>query len=95
MAAPDFDVCIIGYGPIGASLANLLGQSDMKTVVLERESSVYHLPRAVALDGEGMRLVQTMGLAAAEHQSQQPPRQRGRQIAPATDSQRRRAGRLA
>jgi 3-(3-hydroxy-phenyl)propionate hydroxylase len=63
MAAPDFDVCIIGYGPIGASLANLLGQSDMKTVVLERESSVYHLPRAVALDGEGMRLVQTMGLA--------------------------------
>jgi 2-polyprenyl-6-methoxyphenol hydroxylase-like FAD-dependent oxidoreductase len=31
--------------------------------VLEREPSVYHLPRAVALDGEGMRLFQTMGLA--------------------------------
>jgi 3-(3-hydroxy-phenyl)propionate hydroxylase len=63
MAAPDFDVCIIGYGPIGASLANLLGLSGVKTVVLEREPSAYHLPRAVALDGEGMRLIQTMGLA--------------------------------
>jgi 3-(3-hydroxy-phenyl)propionate hydroxylase len=63
MASPDFDVCIIGYGPVGASLANLLGQSGLKTVVLEREPSAYHLPRAVALDGEGMRLIQTMGLA--------------------------------
>ena len=63
MAPPEFDVCIIGYGPVGASLANLLGLSGIKTVVLEREPSVYHLPRAVALDGEGMRLIQTMGLA--------------------------------
>jgi 3-(3-hydroxy-phenyl)propionate hydroxylase len=63
VASPEFDVCIIGYGPVGASLANLLGLSGLKTVVLEREPSVYHLPRAVALDGEGMRLVQTMGLA--------------------------------
>jgi 3-(3-hydroxy-phenyl)propionate hydroxylase len=63
MASPDFDVGIIGYGPVGATLANLLGQSGLKTIVLEREPSVYHLPRAVALDGEGMRLFQTMGLA--------------------------------
>ena len=63
MASPEFDVCVIGYGPVGASLANLLGQSGLRAVVLEREPSVYHLPRAVALDGEGMRLVQTMGLA--------------------------------
>jgi 3-(3-hydroxy-phenyl)propionate hydroxylase len=62
-AAPQFDVCIIGYGPVGASLANLLGMSGLRVVVLEREPSVYHLPRAVALDGEGMRLTQTMGLA--------------------------------
>ena len=63
MAAPDFDVAIIGYGPVGAALANLLGQSGLRVVVLEREPSVYHLPRAVALDGEGMRLFQTVGLA--------------------------------
>jgi len=64
MSSPEFDVCIMGYGPVGASLANLLGRSGLKVVVLEREQSVYHLPRAVALDGEGMRLFQTMGLAA-------------------------------
>ena len=63
MSSPEFDVGIIGYGPVGATLANLLGQNGLKTVVLEREPSVYHLPRAVALDGEGMRLFQTMGLA--------------------------------
>jgi 3-(3-hydroxy-phenyl)propionate hydroxylase len=63
MASPIFDVGIIGYGPVGATLANLLGQSGLKTVVLEREPSIYHLPRAVSLDGEGMRLFQTMGLA--------------------------------
>ena len=63
MATPDFDVAIAGYGPVGAMLANLLGMSGLKVVVLEREPSVYHLPRAVSLDGEGMRLFQTVGLA--------------------------------
>ncbi len=63
MSSPEFDVCIVGFGPVGASLANLLGRCGLKVVVLEREPSVYHLPRAVSLDGEGMRLFQTMGLA--------------------------------
>jgi 3-(3-hydroxy-phenyl)propionate hydroxylase len=63
MSSPAFDVCVIGYGPVGATLANLLGQSGLSVVVIEREPSVYRLPRAVALDGEGMRLFQTMGLA--------------------------------
>src|SRR5580704_13042106 len=62
-AAPPFDVCIVGYGPVGAALANLLGMGGLRVVVLEREPAIYHLPRAVALDGEGMRLIQTMGLA--------------------------------
>src|SRR5690349_13298686 len=44
-------------------LANLLGMSGLKVVVLEREPSIHHLPRAVSLDGEGMRLFQTVGLA--------------------------------
>ena len=54
--------------------------------MLEREPSIYHLPRAVSLDGEGMRLFQTMGLAdetaaATQHQPQHPPRQRRGQAA--------------
>jgi 3-(3-hydroxy-phenyl)propionate hydroxylase len=57
------DVAIIGCGPVGAMLGNLLGLCGLRTVVLEREPSIYHLPRAVSLDGEGMRLFQTVGLA--------------------------------
>ncbi len=63
MTTPDYDVAIIGYGPVGAALANLLGLSGLKVAVLEREPSLYHMPRAVSLDGEGMRLLQTIGLA--------------------------------
>ena len=62
-ARVEFDVAIIGYGPVGAALANLLGLCGLSVVVLEREPSLYHLPRAVSLDGEGMRLFQTIGLA--------------------------------
>ena len=63
MTTPDYDVAIVGYGPVGAALANLLGMSGLKVVVLEREPSIYHMPRAISLDGEGMRLFQAMELA--------------------------------
>ena len=63
MTTPDYDVAIVGYGPVGATLANLLGMAGLKIVVIEREPSIYHMPRAISLDGEGMRLFQTMGLA--------------------------------
>ncbi len=33
----QFDVAIVGLGPVGATLANLLGQSGVKTLVLERD----------------------------------------------------------
>src|SRR5262249_23287555 len=59
----EFDVAIIGCGPIGATLANLLGLCGLRTVVLEREGSIYHLPRAVSADGEAMRLFQPIGTA--------------------------------
>ena len=58
-----FDVAIIGYGPVGATLANLLGLRGLSAVVLERESIAYHLPRAVSFDDEVMRVFQTIGLA--------------------------------
>lgn len=59
----DFDVVIVGLGPVGATLANLLGQSGIRTLVLEREDACYHLPRAVHFDDEVMRTFQTIGLA--------------------------------
>ncbi|MEB3100134.1 bifunctional 3-(3-hydroxy-phenyl)propionate/3-hydroxycinnamic acid hydroxylase MhpA [Ferviditalea candida] len=59
----DFDVAIVGYGPVGATLANLLGQEGLKVAVFEREKSVYHQPRASHLDGETMRVYQSASLS--------------------------------
>ena len=57
-----FDVAIIGYGPVGAIAANLLGTYGIKTVVFERETDVYHLPRAIGFNHEIMRIFQQIGL---------------------------------
>lgn len=57
------DVAIIGCGPAGATLANLLGQRGLSVLVLEREPQIYALPRAIHFDGECMRVFQAIGVA--------------------------------
>ncbi|KMO32224.1 bifunctional 3-(3-hydroxy-phenyl)propionate/3-hydroxycinnamic acid hydroxylase [Methylobacterium aquaticum] len=64
-ATEQVEVAIIGCGPVGAMLANLLGLQGVSCVVLEREAEIYALPRAVHFDDEVMRLFQTVGLADA------------------------------
>jgi 3-(3-hydroxy-phenyl)propionate hydroxylase len=61
----DVDVAIVGYGPVGATLANLLGVEGIKVALFEREASVFHQPRAGHFDDEVMRIFQTTGLAEA------------------------------
>lgn len=58
-----YDVAIVGYGPVGATLANLLGAQGLSVLVVEREASVYHQPRAGHMDGEVARVFQSIGLA--------------------------------
>lgn len=60
---PEFDVAIIGLGPTGATLANLLGDFGLSVLVLEREAGIYDLPRAVHFDDEVMRCFQWIGIA--------------------------------
>jgi len=62
MSQNIFDVAIIGYGPAGATLANLLGQYGLSVLVLERDAEIYPLPRAIHFDGEVMRVFETAGL---------------------------------
>lgn len=57
------DIVIVGLGPVGATLANLLGKCGINTLVLEREAAAYHLPRAVHFDDEVMRIFETIGLS--------------------------------
>lgn len=58
----DADVAIVGYGPVGNVLAILLAQLGRSVVVLERWPDPYPLPRAVHLDHEVARIVQSCGL---------------------------------
>ncbi|MEO8296981.1 MAG: bifunctional 3-(3-hydroxy-phenyl)propionate/3-hydroxycinnamic acid hydroxylase [Burkholderiales bacterium] len=58
-------VAIVGGGPNGIALANLLGAYGVRTVVIEREREILEYPRAVGMDDEALRLFQTVGLADA------------------------------
>ncbi len=58
-----YDVVIVGYGPVGATLANLLVQQGLSVAILDREAGVYHLARAGHLDAEVMRVLQSIGVA--------------------------------
>ena len=61
----EHDVVIVGYGPVGAVLANLLGRDGLDVAVFEPTHDVYHLPRAAHFDDEVMRVFETLGLAEA------------------------------
>ena len=63
--ADRVDVAIVGCGPVGAMLANLLGLCGVSTCVFDRAAEVYPLPRAIHFDDEVMRVMQTAGLAGA------------------------------
>ena len=62
-AAAIYDVAIVGYGPVGAALAILLGQHGHRVLVLERHLQPYPLPRAVHFDHEAARILQACGVA--------------------------------
>ena len=57
-----FDVAIVGYGPVGATLANFLGQDGWRVAVLEATSEIFPIPRAVHIDDEAQRIFQAAGV---------------------------------
>jgi 3-(3-hydroxy-phenyl)propionate hydroxylase len=69
-----YDVAVIGYGPTGATAANLLGQLGLNVVVIERDPDVYGRARAISTDEEVMRIWQSVGLADRLQQEMLPNR---------------------
>lgn len=57
-----FPVVIVGAGPTGLMLANLLGVQGIRTLVIERSTNTVGEPRAVTIDDESLRTVQATGL---------------------------------
>ncbi|MBT2730930.1 bifunctional 3-(3-hydroxy-phenyl)propionate/3-hydroxycinnamic acid hydroxylase [Bacillus sp. ISL-75] len=60
MRKENVDVAIVGYGPVAKLLGTLIGQKGWKVGVYERFSEPYPLPRAVKLDHEIARLLQSV-----------------------------------
>lgn len=63
--AVDTDVLVVGAGPCGVLLANLLGTYGTRTIVIDREPDVVGYPRAVGIDDESLRSCQAVGLVDA------------------------------
>lgn len=62
-AAQHVAVAIVGGGPNGIAMANLLGAFGVQAVVIEREREILEYPRAVGMDDEALRLFQAVSLA--------------------------------
>lgn len=60
---PDFPVLIVGAGPVGVTLANLLGTYGTRALIIDRSPAVLDYPRAVGVDDEALRTFQSAGVA--------------------------------
>ena len=62
-------VLIVGAGPTGLIAANMLGLAEIRTIVVERNSSTSDIPKGIYIDDEFFRTLDTVGLAdeIAEH----------------------------
>ena len=58
-----YDIAVIGLGPVGCLAALLLAWRGLRVAAVERDPTVYALPRAAVLDGEIVRALQPTGLA--------------------------------
>lgn len=58
-----YPLVIVGGGPTGLTLANLLGTYGIGCLLLERKPATVHEPRAVSIDDESLRTMQAAGLA--------------------------------
>ncbi|MFD2419715.1 bifunctional 3-(3-hydroxy-phenyl)propionate/3-hydroxycinnamic acid hydroxylase [Amycolatopsis pigmentata] len=63
-ATPLYDVIVVGYGPVGQVLTNLLARDGHRVAVIERRPELYPRPRAAHFDHEIHRTLDRLGVVA-------------------------------
>lgn len=61
--ARHVSVAVIGAGPVGATAANLLGTYGVSTLIIDQDPGIIGYPRAIGIDDESLRTLQSAGLA--------------------------------
>ncbi len=63
MTAPSAPVLVVGGGPVGLTVANLLAAREVPVVLLERHASTSDEAKAISLDDESLRALAAADLA--------------------------------
>ena len=53
----QYEVIIVGYGPLGQLCALLLSKLGIRTAIIERYKDINPLPRASVVDDQSLRLM--------------------------------------
>ncbi len=64
VSQPDYraQVVVLGAGPVGLAIANYLGLSGVEVLVVEKLDKLIDYPRAIGIDDEALRTIQSLGL---------------------------------
>lgn len=67
MKQENTQVIIVGGGPNGIAAAHYMGLYGIECVILETATDILPYPRAVGMDDEALRVLQTVGVAELAH----------------------------